>query len=258
MLTYKMTIAYDGTCYGGWQVQPNCNSIQGLICQSLSIFFREKIDLTGSGRTDAGVHASAQTAHFHTEKDFSIRKLQHSLNCMLPQDIRILQIQEVPSHFHARYSAIGKIYHYHLHLDPVLNPFTRLYSFNPHHKVDCSLLSQACSHFLGTKDFTAFANEAHRGSASKNAVRTLQRLDVVKEPGGVRLEFEADGFLYKMVRNITGTLLDICAGHIDLEEIDSIFLSKDRQKAGKTAPPHALFLRKVHYSKESEKISEKE
>ncbi len=247
MANYKATISYDGTGYGGWQVQPNSTSIQSLIQSALSTILREETHVTGSGRTDAGVHALGQVAHFQTNKPIKIRTLIHSLNGLLPHQIRILQIEEVSDSFHARYSALGKIYHYNLHLDPILNPFNRFYSFHVHHKVDLDFLKEASAYFIGTKDFSAFTNENHSGSAAKNAVRTLQRIDVISQPGGVRLEFEADGFLYKMVRNITGTLLDICAGHIPLSEIESIFASKDRKRAGKTALPLGLFLVKVLY-----------
>ncbi|MBX9923387.1 MAG: tRNA pseudouridine(38-40) synthase TruA [Rhabdochlamydiaceae bacterium] len=247
MPKYKITLSYDGTGYGGWQVQPNSTSIQSLVQKALTTILREETFVTGSGRTDAGVHALGQVAHFQTDKAFKLSSLQYSLNSLLPEQIRILHLEPIADSFHARYSATGKIYHYHLHLDRTLNPFTRLYSLHVHHRVDATLLQEAASCFLGTKDFSAFANEAHRGSASIDAVRTLQRLDVVPESGGVRLELEADGFLYKMVRNITGTLLDICAGHISISAIPEIFDSKNRGAAGKTAPAHGLFLIKVHY-----------
>lgn len=249
MPNYKMTIAYDGSNYGGWQVQPNATSIQSLIEKALSSLVKQETPVTGSGRTDAGVHALEQVAHFFTEDNQDLYRLSHALNGILPKDIRILEIIEIPLDFHARYSATGKIYHYHLHLDKILNPFTRLYSWKVPHKADLLTLEKAIPLFLGTKDFSAFANEAHKGAASKNAVRTLHRLDMVKENGGVRLEFEGDGFLYKMVRNITGTLLDICAGHIPVDSVEEIFASKDRKKAGKTAPPQGLFLVKVHYDR---------
>ena len=258
MTTYKMKIAYDGTGYGGWQVQPNAVSIQSVIEKALFISLREKISVTGSGRTDAGVHALGQIAHFQTGATATPYRLKHSLNGLLPKAIRIVDLEEISDHFHARYSATGKIYHYHLHLDRVASPFNHLYSLHVHHTVDLSLLEKAAICFLGTKDFSAFTHEAHLGSAAKNPVRTLQRIDLVEEVGGVRLEFEGDGFLYKMVRNITGTLLDICAGHIQIEEIESIFSSKDRKKAGKTAPPEGLFLIKVHYKEELFKISSNE
>lgn len=255
MTSYKMKIAYDGTTYGGWQIQPNATSIQSVIEQALLTSLRTPTPIIGSGRTDAGVHALGQVAHFKTQVQTTPYRLKHSLNGLLPQSIRILDLEEVSEQFHARYSATGKIYHYHLHLDRVSNPFNYLYSFHVHHKVDLNLLNKARDCFLGTKDFSAFTHEAHLGSAAKNPVRTIQRIDIVEESGGVRLEFEGDGFLYKMVRNITGTLLDICAGHIQLDQIEDIFSSKDRRRAGKTAPPEGLFLMQVHYKEDSLKSS---
>ncbi len=242
-----MTIAYDGTNYGGWQVQRNAVSIQALIEEPLSIILRNPASIAGSGRTDAGVHALGQTAHFTSDKPIDIFKTIASLNGMLPDEIRILEIVEVPLHFHARYSAIAKTYHYRLHLDKIPDPFKNRYAYHVPHPVDLPLLNSAASLFLGTQDFTSFANEATQGSAAKNAVRSLHRLDVVEERGGVRLEFEGDGFLYKMVRNIVGTLLDVCAGKIAICQIPKIFSAKDRRLAGRAAPPHGLYLVEVKY-----------
>ena len=244
---YRLTVAYDGTEYGGWQVQPNAVSIQSLIELSLSTILRVPTSIFGSGRTDAGVHACGQIAHFLSDKPIAIEKTLASLNGMLPPAIRILSLEEAASDFHARYSASSKIYHYRLHLGPIPDPFKKRYAYHVPHPVDLTLLKKAAERFLGTHDFTSFANEATRGSAAKDAVRTLHRLSVVEEPGGVRLEFEGNGFLYKMVRNIVGTLLDVCAGKIAEEEIPAIIAAKDRKKAGRAAPPHGLYLVEVKY-----------
>lgn len=242
-----MTIAYDGTNYGGWQLQPNAVSIQALIEQALGTILRMPVSIIGSGRTDAGVHALRQTAHFATNRPIDILKTIASLNGLLPDEVRILEIVEVPLDFHARYSAVSKTYHYRLHLDRVPDPFKIRYAYHVPHPVDLLLLKNAAPSFIGTHDFTSFANEAHRGTAANDAVRTIQRLDVIQEPGGVRLEFEGDGFLYKMVRNIVGTLLDISAGKIDKAQIPIILSAKDRRLAGRSAPPHGLYLVEVKY-----------
>lgn len=247
MAKYALSIAYDGTQYGGWQIQPNSVSIQSLIEKALFTILKIFIPIVGSSRTDAGVHAKGQIAHFETDIPFSIYKLQHSLNGILPKDIRILSLYSVEDTFHARYSATGKIYYYHLHLNPVLDPFTRLYSWQVPYPIDLGLIEKALPLFIGSKDFTAFANESHQGAAGKNGVRMLKRISLVPEAKGIRLEFEGSGFLYKMVRNITGTLIDIGRGRTSLEEVEKIFLSKDRKKAGPSAPPHGLFLIQVHY-----------
>ncbi len=247
-----MLLAYDGTNYGGWQNQPNSVSIQSLLEKALLTLHKEKIIVTGSGRTDAGVHALGQVAHFTLPVEANLYKLKHSINGLIPQDIRVVSIEETFPNFHARFDATGKIYHYHLHLDRVLNPFTRLYSWHVPQRITVSNLARGAKEFIGKKDFIAFANEAHKGAAAKNSIRTLKRLDVIEQSGGIRLEFEGDGFLYKMVRNITGTLVDIGAGLLDTSEIEEIFLSKNRKKAGHTAPPQGLFLVKVHYPGENQ------
>ena len=244
---YKLTIAYDGTAYCGWQVQPNGISIQEIIEGKLAVILRTKVRLIASGRTDTGVHALAQVANFHAPRIPDLYRFFGSLNSLLPPDIRILTVDEVPAKFHAQYSPTGKIYHYHLHLDPVLDPFKRLYSLLVREKIDLDVLKAAAAVLIGTHDFTSFANESHLGSASRDPVRTLKRLDVIEQPGGVRLEFEGDGFLYKMVRNIVGTLLEIAAGKRNKDELPLILAAKDRKKAGQAAPPQGLFLVKVEY-----------
>lgn len=247
MHNYKLTIAYDGTEYGGWQVQDNAESIQQLIQNALRTVLRHEVNVVGSGRTDAGVHALGQVAHFKTHGELDLFRIFHSLNSLLPRDIRILQIEPVPLAFHAQRSAIKKTYYYHLSLNPVQDPFRRLYSFHVHEKIDLDLLASASKLFVGTHDFTSFANEAHKGAAAKDAVRTMLRLDPVLENGGLRLELEANGFLYKMVRNIVGTILEVAAKKRPIEDIPKIFAAKDRRQAGQAAPSHGLFLIKVNY-----------
>jgi tRNA pseudouridine38-40 synthase len=245
---YKLIIAYDGTAYCGWQIQPNGISIQELIQEKLSIISRIKISLIGSGRTDSGVHALGQTAHFYSPYINDCHRFLKSLNALLPNDIRLLQMEEVAKDFHAQYSTIGKIYHYHLHLDDVLDPFTRFYRLHVREKIDLNILKKAALQLIGKHDFTSFANEAHLGCASRNPIRILKRLDIIEQSGGIRIEFEGDGFLYKMVRNIVGTLLEIAAGKYSVEELQEILAAKDRKKAGQSAAPHGLFLVKVLYS----------
>ena len=246
-MRYKLTIAYDGTRFSGWQVQENSTAIQPLIQKALETVLRHKIALTGSGRTDAGVHARGQTAHFDSDTLFQPAKLLLSLNALLPKDIRILSIEPVASDFHARYSAKSKIYHYHLHLDPVANPFLAPYRFQVFDRIEVEALCHAAPLFLGTRDFTTFANEATRGSAAKDPIRTLYRFDVIEEDGGVRLELEGNGFLYKMVRNLSGALLDVARGKISPSQVEALFSARDRRKLGAALPAHGLFLFRVNY-----------
>ena len=181
MHKYKLKIAYDGTHYSGWQVQPNAITVQEVMEKSLKIFLKEKISLHASGRTDAGVHALGQVTHFSYPTLIDFKTFLHSANALLPKDIRIFSIKEVPLDFHARYSATGKIYHYHLYLEPVMNPFLKLYRTHIHDKIDLKLLGTAKDLFLGEHDFTSFANEAHEGVSSYDPIRILSRLDLVEE-----------------------------------------------------------------------------
>ncbi|NDD57673.1 MAG: tRNA pseudouridine(38-40) synthase TruA [Chlamydiae bacterium] len=247
MPRYKITIAYDGSLFGGWQSQCNSVCIQDILEKELSTLLRTPTKVHGSGRTDAGVHAMGQTAHFDSPAILNEQKIMYSLNCMLPQEVRIMALLLVDDHFHARFSAKGKIYHYHLHLDRVADPFKRKYSLHVRHKVNLEALRQAAFLLVGKHDFRSFANEPHQGSASRDSVRALRRLQIVEEMGGVRLEFEGDGFLYKMVRNITGTLLEIASGKRSVENVLQILAAKDRRAAGKAAEPQGLFLIQVLY-----------
>ncbi len=241
----KLTIAYDGTNYFGWQVQRSALSIQTLVQSSLERILRHPISLTGAGRTDAGVHAEGQTAHFDTSVPLSLARIRLSANALLPPDIRILNAEEVPSDFHARYSAQGKIYHYYLTTAP--DPTTRLYRTPIFGTFDMDALKIASLSFLGTHDFAAFANSAHKGTAAHDSIRTLSRLDLYEQDGSYRLEFEGDGFLYKMVRNITGTLLEVARGQRCPKSIPALIAGRDRKQAGPTAPPQGLFLMRVLY-----------
>lgn len=247
MIKYKLLLSYDGTYYAGWQIQPNAVTVQELVTKALEKFLHEKIHLIGAGRTDAGVHALGQTAHFILSSRSDQGRFLRAANGILPPDIRILSVEEVPSSFQAQYSAKGKIYHYHLWLNPVQSPFQRLYSAHIRFKIDFSLLKEATQFFIGTHDFSAFANSAHEGAASRDPIRTIYRLDLIEQEGGLRLEFEGDGFLYKMVRNITGLLLEVGRGTIPLSAIPPIFASKNRRQAPMGAPAHGLFLVKVIY-----------
>ena len=248
MFCYKLTLAYDGTRYSGWQIQSNASSIQQHLQEALGRFLSgEHVAVIGSGRTDAGVHALNQIAHFKTEHDFNLNRLLLALNGLLPRDIRVKKVELAPLQFHSQYDAISKEYHYHLFLERVMDPFRRNYCWHILRRLDFSLLKEAAALFIGTHDFTSFANEGHAGSASHDPIRTLYRLDVCPVEGGIRLEFEGNGFLYKMVRNIVGTLVDVASSRLTLGEVISIFEAKDRREASSAAPPQGLFLVRVNY-----------
>ncbi|MBT3393681.1 MAG: tRNA pseudouridine(38-40) synthase TruA [Waddliaceae bacterium] len=248
MHTYKLTVAYDGTEYSGWQIQPNGPSIQEAIEKILKTITRKDLKVTGSGRTDAGVHALGQVAHISSEDVLNVTKTLRSLNGLLPADIRIKTFEEVHETFHARYSATKKTYHYNLWTDDVADPFICRYR---HHvrstTFDIAKLKAAAVLLVGTHDFTSFACEASKGSAAKDPIRTIYRVAVVPQDGGLRVEFQGNGFLYKMVRNIMGTLLEIAQGKRPVDDITTIINAKDRRKAGHAAPAQGLFLVDVSY-----------
>lgn len=246
---YKILIAYDGTRYNGWQIQKNASSIQALIQNALKIILRLETKVVGAGRTDQGVHALGQCAHFLAPNHLDLEKLLHSLNGILPKDIRILSISSISEEFHARYSALGKFYCYHLHVGKAHNPFKRLYSYHYPYPLDLHLIQEASCFFVGERDFTSFSNESHYHFSSKGAIRILHRLSIGIREEEILFEFEGNGFLYKMVRNIVGALLEVGRGKIGLDSIPQIFLAKDRRAAPAAAPPQGLFLVKVHYPK---------
>ena len=243
---YRFDIAYDGTEFSGWQVQPSGPSIQGAIETALQTFTRQKVRIVGAGRTDAGVHALGQVAHVRLLPS-SPEALQRALNGLLPPSIRILGVSAAPEGFHAQKSAISKEYHYHICFRDVVLPFVRPYIWHCRRAVDLSLLEEAARKFVGEHDFLAYANAPGRRCSRKTSVRTIYRLDVIRTSDGVRLEFEGNGFLYKMVRNITGMIVGVSSGKRRLEEIDEVFLSKDRRLAAPAAPPRGLFLLRVDY-----------
>jgi len=228
-------------------MQLNTVSIQETIQKALFTYIHEEVPVIGSGRTDAGVHAIGQVAHFRCTSKQDPGKLQNALNGILPFDIRILQVEEVDRAFHAQKSATHKIYHYHITLTSFVMPQERLYTTHIRKEIDLALMRQAAAQFVGTHDFTSFANKAAEGAASKNAVRTITRLDIIETEHGIRLEFEGTGFLYKMVRNIVGMLLAVASGKRQLHEIEALFLAKDRRLAPLSAPAQGLFLMKVFY-----------
>ncbi len=244
---YKIFVTYDGTSYGGWQRQPNALTIQECLENAFDQIYHEKVIFTGSGRTDAGVHASSQVAHFTISFAIDSKKFLFSMNGVLPKDIRISHVEQVPLDFHARFSAKKKIYRYRLKLSPIHSPFDRMYSHFVPGNFDVDKMKLASKKFIGTHDFTSFANEAYEGSASKDAIRTIYAINFLEEPGGYTLEFQGNGFLYKMVRNIVGTLIEVGRGKTSLEDIDVMFAAKDRRFAGSVAPAKGLFLHQVIY-----------
>lgn len=243
--------SYDGTAYAGWQRQISGQTIQGAIENALFVLMRQKISIQGAGRTDAGAHARGQVFHCDIEGDEEKIKillpiLLDRLNGFLPKDIRILNALVATPDFHAQKSAKRKRYSYTLQTARQLPPFGRLYRVKvPYFCL--KTLRQAANHLIGMRDFSALAN---RGGSVKTFVRTLYGIDVVEIEGCVRLDFTGSGFLYKMVRNCVGLLLEIAMGKRDITTIDALLLSGDRTRAAAAAPARGLCLEHIDYSPE--------
>lgn len=244
---YKLTLSYDGTAYSGWQIQPNALSIQEVLEKAVEKLIGKRAKIQSSGRTDAGVHAFEQIAHMRVEEPLDIDSIHFKLSCILPKDISVHEIVEVPPEFHARFSAKSKTYQYFVHTDRHTDPFTERFRTHIRYPLDLNLMREAARSFVGTHDFTSFANEASKGSAKRNPIKTIFSLTIEEIPGGLCFTFHGNGFLYKMVRNIMGTLLRVGSGKLPQEEIPLLFAAKDRKKAPMAASPKGLFLTKVGY-----------
>jgi tRNA pseudouridine38-40 synthase len=244
---YLLTIAYDGSNYSGWQFQPNALSVQEVIETAFETILKKPLRLLGSSRTDAGVHALDQKAQVVLEEPVDPKTLLYSLNGLLPLDIRIKEMKQVSPDFHVRFNAKKKTYHYHLVCDLFGNPCKRAYAFHVPHRFDLDKVKEAIPYFIGTHNFKAFANESSKGAASTSPIKTIYDIKLVEEVGGYRLEFEGSGFLYKMVRNIVGTLLECAKGKLSPKAIPGLMASLDRRQVPKSAPAHGLFLVKIEY-----------
>ena len=243
----KFLICYDGSNYYGFQRQVDKMSIQEMIESTLSKIMNQKMTITGAGRTDRGVHAKAQVACATFDHKPNTDALTKSLNALLPKDIRILSSEIVDSDFHPRYSAKEKIYHYSVVTDKILDPFKRHTHYHHPYGIDLDLIEKAIPLFIGTKDFSAFANCVGKNSKVPNTVKTLYSIKLDRFEGGFSLTFHGNGFLYKMVRNISGSLIDAGSGRVSLERLEEILLSKDNKHRLFQAPPTGLCLEMVRY-----------
>lgn len=241
----KITIAYDGSHYVGWQIQPNGVSIQEKIEQALLKITQTQVKITGAGRTDAGVHARGQVAHFNLE-NYPITLLQ-SLNALIPKDISITHLEIVDDSFHSRFSAKEKVYTYDITTGKIQLPFDLPYSLHYTYPLDFTNMEIAISHLIGEHDFSAFANDAKVFKGAKNPVKTLREISIDKRDDGFALTFRGNGFLYKMVRNLTGLILDIGRGKKLPIDAKKILESKDRSLSSPAAPAHGLTLTSILY-----------
>jgi len=244
---WKCTVAYDGTTFAGWQIQPNAETVQSVIEARLAVVFKTQIDITGSGRTDAGVHARGQVFHFDAHWPHDPEKLITALRIGLPPTLQVMTAEGVASEFHARFSAKGKVYHYELCHGGYADPFTQAYTWSMPRTLDVDAMRAAAEILTGTHDFRAFSAIAGSGIEKEDTVRTVRRLDVVTTGKRVRIEAEGNGFLYKMVRSLTGALVDVGLGRLKPADITEILASQVRTERVFTAPPQGLCLMRVFY-----------
>jgi tRNA pseudouridine38-40 synthase len=245
MRNIKLLIEYDGTNYLGWQVQPKGPTIQGILEEKLELLTGQPVQLIGSGRTDSGVHALGQVAHFRTQSRMDIPTIQRALNSLLPPDIVIQKVEEIDESFHARKHSKSKVYEYRILNRNLRSAFHRGYVWHIPQKLDLTEMKKATQGLVGEHDFSAFRTV---GSPTRTTVRRVIQADWKRGRDGlIRFEIEANGFLKQMVRSIVGTLVEIGKGRMKAADLPKILNSKDRKEAGPTAPAQGLFLKKVKY-----------
>jgi tRNA pseudouridine38-40 synthase len=246
MRNIKLTIEYDGKDFNGWQKQPTKLNIQGEIEKTIESITGEKVELIASGRTDAGVHALAQVANFKTNSNLPIEKFAVAINSKLKKSIRIKKAEEVDERFHSRYNCKQKTYRYIINNGENASAIYRNLEYFVPNKLNINEMKKAIKYFEGEHDFKGFKAS---GTSSKSSVRTIYKANIIEDKERIIIELTGNGFLYNMVRIISGTLLEVGLGKIKAEDIPYIIDSKDRKNAGKTLPPYALYLVKVEYEK---------
>lgn len=262
MKRVMLTVAYDGTNYRGWQIQPNGETIEGILNRCLSDLMGERIEVIGASRTDSGVHAIGNVAVFDTDSPIPADKISYALNRRLPEDIIVRRSEEVSSEFHPRHCVSRKTYEYRIYCAPFPMPVKRLYTYFTYVPLDVSLMSRAGEYLVGTHDFRSFCTV---GAQVETTVRQIETLEVWAEYSGKehiaeetgQAERYADreivirvtgyGFLYNMVRIIAGTLMEVGRGHIAPQDVQRILEARDRQAAGPTAPACGLTLIGIEY-----------
>lgn len=242
---YRLTIQYDGSRYKGWQrLGQGENTIQSKVEQVLSDGIGQHVEIIGAGRTDAGVHALEQVAHFKSAVKLDLKKIQKHFNHYLPPDISVLETIEAHPEFHARYDAVEKTYLYQIWNEPHSQPFLRKYSMHVKTKLNIDQMKNAAQYFIGEHDFTAYSNAK---SNKKKAVRSVYRVELEERAGLIQIRVNGNGFLYNMVRKMVGTLVEVGLGKKETHEIPEILKAKDRSRTGMQAEPQGLYLEKVSF-----------
>ncbi len=245
MKNVKLTLAFDGGNYNGSQKQDNTNlTIEENLEKALKVVLNEKPELVFSSRTDKGVHAYGMVVNFKTRSKKALGDIQKEVNKELPNDIVIRQIEKVDDDFHARYKSKAKVYQYKIYNDDKIDPFKRKYYYFKREKLDIDKMREAAELIVGTHDFIGFSSVK---KSKKSTVKTINKIDIVKEDKDIFIFVEGDNFLYNMVRIIVGTLIEIGVGNMDKENITKVFEDKVRNEAGKTIAPNGLYLQKVVY-----------
>jgi tRNA pseudouridine38-40 synthase len=244
--TFKITLAYDGTDFVGWQRQAEGVSVQGLIEDALAEFDEGDVPVAGAGRTDAGVHARGQVASFALAREIAPETLQRALNAKLPESVRVMDTEIAAPRFHARFDARSKTYRYRIATGAVLDPFERRYAWHVPEPIDAGAMADAARRLLGRHDFAAFQSV---GTAVPSTDREVFAAGFSTADDLLLFDVQADGFLRHMVRAIVGTLLEIGRGRRRIDWIDSVLASRDRSQAGRGAPPQGLFLMAVEYNR---------
>ncbi|MDF2589330.1 MAG: tRNA pseudouridine synthase [Anaerocolumna sp.] len=255
MRNIKILLMYDGNSYSGWQrlgLSEKNNSIQGILEETISSYLGEEIHITGSGRTDAGVHALGQVANFKSNTKIKLSALMEDINRKLPEDIRILKIEYVDNDFHSRYSAVSKTYEYRIDTGERQSVFSRKYTYHVPETLNIENMKKAAEYLIGTHDFKAFSTDR---KDLKSTVRTIYDINIYKplikdnchNQNELRIQVTGNGFLYNMVRIITGTLISVGEGKMPANDIELILKNKKREMAGITLNPQGLFLIKVRY-----------
>lgn len=243
MQRFFITFSYDGTCYHGWQIQPNGNSVQAELQKALSVLLREDVQVVGAGRTDAGVHARMMVAHMDTAKIFDTANLVYKLNRMLPRDISVSDIRPVDGDMHARFSATSRTYHYYIHLSK--DPFRRAYSCELHYALDFDAMNRAAAILLDYEDFAAFCKS---NTDVKTTLCNVTEARWVQDTSNSwHFVITANRFLRNMVRAVVGTLIDVGRGRISVDDFRGIVEGRKRTGAGESMPGNALFLEEVKF-----------
>jgi tRNA pseudouridine38-40 synthase len=242
----KLTVAYDGRPFSGWQSQPNENGIQDHLKRAFSQLVSTPVRLQGAGRTDSGVHALGQVAHVDVPRHkMTALTWTSAVNAHLPPEIRVIQCRPVSADFHAQYSAVGKIYQYRIWNTPVWHPMEIGRSWHIPQRLDLNLLQAACNQLVGTHDFASFA--ANRGKPGESTIRTIDQIRVQHQKELVTLVFDGNGFLYRMVRMLTGALARVALKRADVRWIDGLLSNPGKNKTNSTAPANGLYLVRVKY-----------